>query len=626
MFPTNPGNRNMSTSDIDGAQPKRHTAERHNVQAQRPADPGMSPTRTTRVRAVPHFDSLCVDDIPGTRGGLAHMPRPRAQPLNPLDPAYQWLPVKEEVAPPLKFLRDTLDVKDIMGCKSPTNTVASCRGPARCSRPLQATVGGERGDEGVSGEDIVAFEYFTSNTANLESGSRFGNIFTVPATDAGWKPLNVSWLLQAASTTHFCGTGGVGCAFYIRVYAGTAGGTSSSPPRLSGSPLATISVSGFKTSTTPTIREFAFPAETSYFSAGNYIVAVEALNMTSTADKLSAMGLAGIRSSLTTFPTWQAKAWTYMGFLRSSLSAGSVTNTYFGTNTDNAINFKLTASVAMFPPPAPSPPPPSQPPPNPPLELLSLDTTPPTLFLQAPATTKPFPLLKGLKRAVTAQAQMASAVQSGTFERRMAAAGGARAARYVPTANGKPACIVGVTCSKHHPPPPPPRPRPPPPLRTACTTKFYSLPRTTFHGRTYLLARSTNATARTATAAAYCQLRLPGSTLGARRGFTLPLQFASQASEFKTYDALTSTVCIGLRCKAFSVIECVPSGKRRARYDPVTNNLGCQNKGTGNVGNFNSGSNCRGSSNGGKNVIGDYNTGSNVVGSGQRRSNVFVPV
>ena len=144
MFPTNPGNRNMSTSDIDGAQPKRHTAERHNVQAvgahlpapphklplppvrlfttsgcttllttpplpvtptaatqtphhrqQRPADPGMSPTRTTRVRAVPHFDSLCVDDIPGTRGGLAHMPRPRAQPLNPLDPAYQWLPVKE---------------------------------------------------------------------------------------------------------------------------------------------------------------------------------------------------------------------------------------------------------------------------------------------------------------------------------------------------------------------------------------------------------------------------------------------------------------------------------------------------------------------------------------------------
>ena len=104
-----------------------------------------------------------------------------------------------------------------------------------------------------------------------------------------------------------------------------------------------------------------------------------------------------------------------------------------------------------------------------------------------------------------------------------------------------------------------------PPHPTEC--------RTTFHGRTYLLARSTNATARTATAAAYCQLRLPGSTLGARRGFTLPLQFASQASKFKTYDALTSTVCIGLRCKAFSVIECVPSGKRRARYDPVTNNL-----------------------------------------------------
>ncbi|PSC77029.1 titin-like isoform X4 [Micractinium conductrix] len=468
---------------------------------------------------------------------------------------------------------------------------------------------------GVSGEDIVAFEYFTSNTANSESGSRFGNIFTVPATAAGWKPLNVSWLLQAASTTHSCGTGGVGCAFYIRVYAGTAGGTSSSPPRLSGSPLATISVSGFKTSTTPTIREFALPAETSYFSAGNYIVAVEALNMTSTADNLSGMGLSGIRSSLTTFPTWQAKAWTYMGFLRSSLSAGSVTNTYFGTNTNVAINSKLTASLATTRAVA------STSPHQPATAQLAADqptaAQPAAAITAAPATTKPFPLLKspttaqpscsaaaaqpsatqpaptatkrragsfqGLKRAVTAQAQMASAVQSGTFERRMAAAGGARAARYVPTANGKPACIVGVTCSKHHPPPPPPRPRPPPPLRTACTTKFYSLPRTTFHGRSYLLARSTNATARTATAAAYCQLRLPGSTLGARRGFTLPLQFASKASKFKTYDALTSTVCIGLRCKAFSVIECVPSGKRRARYDPVTNNLGCQNKGTGNV-------------------------------------------
>lgn len=108
--------------------------------------------------------------------------------------------------------------------------------------------------------------------------------------------MNVSWRLKAASTTSSCGTDGVGCGFYMRLYAATAGGTTSTAPRLlNNTPLATISVSGFKTSTTPTICEFAFPADTSDFSAGNYIVVVEALNMSSTTANLGGIGLAGMR-------------------------------------------------------------------------------------------------------------------------------------------------------------------------------------------------------------------------------------------------------------------------------------------------------------------------------------------
>ena len=110
-----------------------------------------------------------------------------------------------------------------------------------------------------------------------------------------WKPVNVSWRLKAASSTSSCGIDGAGCAFYIRLYAGTTVGTSASPPKLNGSSLATISVSGFKTSTSPTICEFSFPQENSVFSAGNYIVAVEAINMTSSTANLLGIGLAGIR-------------------------------------------------------------------------------------------------------------------------------------------------------------------------------------------------------------------------------------------------------------------------------------------------------------------------------------------
>ena len=53
-----------------------------------------------------------------------------------------------------------------------------------------------------------------------------------------------------------------------------------------------------------------------------------------------------------------------------------------------------------------------------------------------------------LALAVATQARMASQVSDGGFQRQVAAAGGASAARYVAKAadSGKPACIVGVNC------------------------------------------------------------------------------------------------------------------------------------------------------------------------------------
>lgn len=77
----------------------------------------MQPTRFTRQRAGSRPDPLHVADIPGATSGHPGGLRPRKQPLDPLAPAYQWLPIKEEPAPAPKFVRDTLDVSDIVGNK-----------------------------------------------------------------------------------------------------------------------------------------------------------------------------------------------------------------------------------------------------------------------------------------------------------------------------------------------------------------------------------------------------------------------------------------------------------------------------------------------------------------------------
>lgn len=84
---------------------------------QLPPDPGMQPTRHTRQRSCPQPGSLHAADIPGATAGRTDWLRPRKQPLDPLAPAYQWLPIREEPAPAPKFVRDTLDVSDIVGSK-----------------------------------------------------------------------------------------------------------------------------------------------------------------------------------------------------------------------------------------------------------------------------------------------------------------------------------------------------------------------------------------------------------------------------------------------------------------------------------------------------------------------------
>lgn len=134
-------------------------------------DPGMQPKRYTHERARGPSDlhlsapAAIPGAIPG--GARADRPRPRAQPLNPLEPAYPWYPVRtgssllwswcmqegghassllsclsrhgcaqfqpmcvfhtllptrcvherQEAVPPPKFVRDTLDITDIAGAK-----------------------------------------------------------------------------------------------------------------------------------------------------------------------------------------------------------------------------------------------------------------------------------------------------------------------------------------------------------------------------------------------------------------------------------------------------------------------------------------------------------------------------
>ncbi len=84
---------------------------------QSPPDPGMQPARFTRQRACPQPGSLHAADIPGATAGRSSWPRQRKQPLDPLAPAYQWLPIREDHTPAPKFVRDTLDVSDIVGSK-----------------------------------------------------------------------------------------------------------------------------------------------------------------------------------------------------------------------------------------------------------------------------------------------------------------------------------------------------------------------------------------------------------------------------------------------------------------------------------------------------------------------------
>lgn len=65
-----------------------------------PPDPGMQPKRYTheRARGPTDLHLSAPAAIPGATPGAARAdrPRPRAQPLNPLDPAYIWYPVRKK--------------------------------------------------------------------------------------------------------------------------------------------------------------------------------------------------------------------------------------------------------------------------------------------------------------------------------------------------------------------------------------------------------------------------------------------------------------------------------------------------------------------------------------------------
>ncbi|KAL4436947.1 hypothetical protein ABPG75_004086 [Micractinium tetrahymenae] len=135
----------LSAADIDGAQPRRMIRAASNVQ-QPPPDPGMQPTRYTRQRACPQPDQLHVADIPGaTVGRSSDWLRPRKQPLDPLAPAYQWLPIVEEPAPVPKFVRDTLDVSDIVGTKeAPTQGITRGLPSTMCADDIEGSRPGWR--------------------------------------------------------------------------------------------------------------------------------------------------------------------------------------------------------------------------------------------------------------------------------------------------------------------------------------------------------------------------------------------------------------------------------------------------------------------------------------------------
>ena len=80
----------LTTSDIDGAQPKRFTAERSHATS-----------------------SSTLETDKSTEGRSKY--RPPAHPRNPLAPDYHLPPVPPPPNDPTKFVRDTLDVSDIAG-------------------------------------------------------------------------------------------------------------------------------------------------------------------------------------------------------------------------------------------------------------------------------------------------------------------------------------------------------------------------------------------------------------------------------------------------------------------------------------------------------------------------------